>query len=134
MKKIFFCLALASFLAFSCTKTPDSLPISGLWKVQSLDGVNVSKFNATFVVNAADKKFSGTSGCNQFGAMAIAIDTVKTTLTLDAIITTKIGCPTELGKFELDYYNALRVIDTYKLTDKTLTISEKGKERLVLVK
>jgi heat shock protein HslJ len=134
MKKTLFYVCVASFLAFSCTKTPDSLPVSGLWKVQSLDGVNVSKFNATFIISASDKKFAGTSGCNQFGASALSIDTTKNTLALDAIITTKIGCPNDLGKFELDYYTALRVIDTYKVSDKTLTISEKGKERLVLIK
>jgi heat shock protein HslJ len=58
------------------------------------------------------------------------------TLTFESIVATKKGCAGDLGIFENDYFNALRVVNTYSVSNsgKTLTLIEKGKNRVELIK
>lgn len=135
MKKLCILIFLGIALT-ACDSQNDSeltTNISGKWNVVSLDDKDVSSFKAHLLIDAPNKQSNGTSGCNFYNAPT-TIDSIKKTILLDAVITTKIGCQNELGTFELDYYNALRSIDTYTFDNENLILEEKGKKRIKLKK
>ena len=135
MKKNILLLALFASL-FACKQVeviPPSQPISGNWKVSTLDATDVSKFKGTLIIKAPSQSSNGTSGCNQFNANT-KVDSLNLTISFSPIITTKIGCLNDLATFEQNYYQALQVVDAYEFENQSVVLKEKGKKRLVLVK
>jgi heat shock protein HslJ len=134
MKKYtLFSFVFVLFLACKKTETIVNQPISGSWKVATLDANDVSKFKGTLVIKAPEKTSNGTSGCNFFNA-DIKADTINRTVSFSPVITTKIGCQNDLAVFENDYYKVLQVIDAYEFENASLILKEKGKKRILLTK
>ena len=132
-KNILFLFVLLSFFACKKTETVVNQPISGSWKVVTLDAADVSKFKGTLIIKAPSKTSNGTSGCNFF-FMDTKVDSVNLTVSFSSITTTQIGCLNDLTVFEQNYYQVLQAIDAYELDNQSLILKEKGKKRLVLTK
>ncbi len=127
-------LSLSFFLCLSCVKTDKTTQpsIAGTWNVQQLDGNDATAFKATIRWNVVEHTAEGTSGCNFFNVQNTALDTLAQTFKLDVLVTTKIGCVEALGTFENNYYEALRVCNTYVFDGQTLVLNQQGKKRMTL--
>ena len=132
-KNILFSFVLLSSFACKKTETVVTQPISGSYKVVTLDAADVSKFKGTLIIKAPSKTSNGTSGCNFF-FMDTKVDSVNLTVSFSSITTTQIGCLNDLAVFEQNYYQSLQVVDAYEFDNQSLVLKEKGKKRLVLTK
>jgi heat shock protein HslJ len=88
------------------------------WKVSRLDKRNVKNFDATLSIDVAKKNASGTSGCNSFGTET-RINLDRKTIAFGNIVATKISCKNNKALFEIDFFNALRRVEQFELTNTT---------------
>ena len=128
MLKLFFTLGALVFLG-ACNKetlTPETL--NSDWQVRKLGTKDVSKFNATLTLDIDRKSATGTSGCNSYGAI-INIALKEQTISFANIVSSKLNCKNENALFEIDFFDALKKVKYYKLTDKNtmkLTAADGG--------
>lgn len=91
--------------------------INSDWQIKKLGTKDVSKFNATLTLDIDRKSATGTSGCNSYGAI-INIVTKHQKITFANIVSSKLNCKNENALFEVDFFDALKKVKTYELTDK----------------
>jgi heat shock protein HslJ len=124
MKKSFLILiALINIGLLACeVETVVKGDLNGTWKVVKLDGKDVTKENATCVIDVTKNNINGTSGCNAYNAAISLLNIVEQDITFGAISQTKIGC---IGTFEQEYFDALRKVNYFEFLDEnTLQLKE----------
>jgi heat shock protein HslJ len=116
MLKFIFTLSLA-LLFGACRKetvTPETL--NSDWKIKKLGTKDVSKFNATLTLDIDRKSATGTSGCNSYGAI-INVVMKHQKITFANIVSSKLNCKNDNALFEIDFFDALKKVKSYELTD-----------------
>ena len=106
--------------------------MNATWNVIELKGTNVTKFKPNCKIETPEKKVSGNTGCNFYGA-DLTLDENKHTIAFLAVIQTKIGCLNEVAIFESNYINALNDISQYEFEDLN-TLLLKDSKGVTLVK
>ncbi|MCX7832671.1 MAG: META domain-containing protein [Ignavibacteria bacterium] len=89
------------------------------WKLLELNLQKVSglKNDITIIFNLHNSEFRAFGGCNEiYGIYKVSDNKI----TLSAITMTKINCTDGEDKYEYDYVNILKSIDSYKIINKYL--------------
>ncbi len=92
----------------------------GSWQVEALDQTEVSGSRPLTLVFSEDDRVSGFTGCNRFtGKVTINADS----LVFTNIVSTRRGCPVEIGSQEQRFFSAINETVRYKLkADKKLKL------------
>lgn len=102
---------------------PKTTQLNGLdtsWELQNQFGAQLnSKYIPQLIINSAEKKFYGNTGCNRMSG-TFAFDEVKIKFN-EQIITTKMACE---GYNENDFINTLFKVNTYKIQDSVLELNQ----------
>lgn len=112
----------SSQLSQSSQSTADdnvSFPQGG-WQAASLDQEQVSGTRPLTLVFSEDHRVSGFTGCNRFtGKVAMSADS----LVFSNIVSTRRGCPAEIGAQEQRFFAAINETVTFTLkADKSLAL------------
>ena len=118
--------------AVSDSRSGDMIPQPQLWKVISLNGIQLNTEELYFGFSEDGTQISGKSGCNGFST-PISFNKKKTKLTTKSGIGTLIACSEELTKLENEFLASISN-KKFKLQEKDgkKIWKRKGKEVLVL--
>jgi heat shock protein HslJ len=95
-------------------------PLDSAWELQSQFGSEVHSENIPqLIINSAEKKFSGSTGCNRMSG-TFTFDDRKIKFN-EEIITTKMACE---GYNENAFINTLLKVNAYNIQDSLLELSQ----------
>lgn len=88
------------------------------WQLIELNG---QKLPAAVIITLTfdDKTIEGSGGCNSYSA---SYERSDSNLTINDITSTLMYCE-DTSAYETDYFNALKSVEAFELTDKQLTLS-----------
>lgn len=122
--KIIVAFALMAFFVSGCATVTntfkDSVQLYGTpWKLVQMNGKQVvipaNADNATLAISAADSKFGGTGSCNSFFGNYVINGSQ---ISFQNLGSTKMNC--DNMSIEIDYFQALHSVTSYKIVDKSL--------------
>lgn len=122
--KIIVTFALMAFFVSGCAAVTNTLKNSVQlygtpWKLVQMNGNQVvipaNADNATLALSAADNNFGGTGSCNTFSGNYVINGSQ---LSLQNLGSTKMNC--DNMSIEIDYFQALKSVTSYKIVDKSL--------------
>lgn len=99
---------------------------ANIWKLTSFDGqlpdsAGFSQKTPQLVINMAENKAGGNSGCNSFGGEVVV---EGNTITFDKIFSTKMYCD---GVPEIEFFQMLQQQLNFKLDNNELQLIKDGK-------
>jgi heat shock protein HslJ len=116
------------------TQNADITQLHHIWALHSLNGEDysndMSQKHPTLEIFVAEKRVAGNDGCNQiFGGMAILTDT---DLKFGMLAGTKMAC----SDMELAdaFGKALGMVEHYVVQDLTLTLQDKDRNELMVLR
>jgi len=109
-------------------------PPANMWKVVSLNGLQLNTDELYFGLNEEETAIAGKSGCNQFNT-AVKFNKKKSKVKTNAVASTMMMCSEEAMKLEKDFNTSLadRSFKISKMNDQWIW-KRKGKVVLVLEK
>jgi heat shock protein HslJ len=107
----------------ACSKDPIAPEtLNADWQIKKLGTRDVSKFGATLTLDIDRKSATGTSSCNSYGAIINIVEKHQK-ITFANIVSSKLSCKNENALFEVDFFDALKKVKTYELSDdKTMKL------------
>ena len=94
------------------------------WRVTSLPGIRLSVETGlrppTLVIDGAEQKIYGSTGCNHFFGRGVAGK--SNALSLDRSRMTRMACPDAVTALEDAYLSALRATTAYRIKGATLEL------------
>ncbi len=105
-----------------------------IWILQSINGIkiNVADFKKQqpyLEINAKEKKFMGSGGCNSINGKLFSEDTL---LRFTNVISTRMMCPA--SNIETDFLKALQSTTTFKIENNSLILTNPNDVKLVFKK
>jgi heat shock protein HslJ len=97
------------------TITPETLNAD--WQIKKLGTKDVSKFGATLTLDINRKSATGTSGCNSYGAIINIVEKHQEII-FSSIVSSKLSCKNDNALFEIDFFEALKKVKTYEMSDE----------------
>lgn len=119
-------------LAFSRAQPLGASDLSGVWKLQSLNGKSEAETDTkkmpTMELNFAEKRLSGTTGCNRYnGTFTLENDV----LTVNPLATTRMACINNM-EMEAEFVKTFTgKIDLVKESDNQLIMKKDGKTIII---
>ncbi len=135
MKKIILLMSILSTVLVACNQqTYTASNVNGEWYLKAINGndINTEGLNETPYIsfNAAEKSFTGNTGCNIFFGNSITNENDANAIRFDGVGSTKVMCMNM--EVEDGIFSALAEVAAISYNDKQLELKDANNNTLLL--